>query len=71
MVKIYLKPGKEEPVRRFHHWVFSGAIARAFCNPADGDVVKVLDKTGNGVSEGHFHHVGVAARSRTVAAACG
>ena len=28
MYKVYLKPGKEESLRRFHPWVFSGAIAR-------------------------------------------
>ena len=26
--KVYLKPGKEESLKRFHPWVFSGAIAR-------------------------------------------
>ena len=35
--KIFLKPGKEVPVRRFHPWVFSGAIQRAEGNPADGE----------------------------------
>ena len=27
MYKVYLKPGKEESLKRFHPWVFSGAIA--------------------------------------------
>ncbi|MBL7796989.1 MAG: class I SAM-dependent rRNA methyltransferase, partial [Saprospiraceae bacterium] len=45
--KIVLKPGKEVPVRRFHPWVFSGAIQRAEGNPADGDVVSVHDRAGN------------------------
>ena len=26
--KVYLKPGKEESLKRFHPWVFSGAIQR-------------------------------------------
>ncbi|MEG2665665.1 MAG: hypothetical protein RSA02_01445, partial [Bacteroidales bacterium] len=26
-IKISLKPGKESTLRRFHPWVFSGAIA--------------------------------------------
>ena len=25
---VYLKPGKEESLKRFHPWVFSGAIAK-------------------------------------------
>ena len=28
MTTIYLKPHKEESLKRFHPWVFSGAIAR-------------------------------------------
>ena len=28
MYKVYLKSGKEESLKRFHPWVFSGAIAR-------------------------------------------
>lgn len=28
MHKVYLKPGKEESLKRFHPWVFSGAISR-------------------------------------------
>ena len=27
MYKVYLKPKKEESLKRFHPWVFSGAIA--------------------------------------------
>ena len=68
MVKIYLKPGKEEPVRRFHPWIFSGAIARADGHPADGDVVQVVDKNGNGLGAGHFHHGSIAVRLLTFAA---
>ena len=28
MTKIYLKKGRDESVRRFHPWVFSGAVAQ-------------------------------------------
>ena len=28
MHKVYLKPGKEDSLKRFHPWIFSGAIAR-------------------------------------------
>ncbi|WP_349836469.1 hypothetical protein, partial [Bacteroides fragilis] len=27
MHKVYLKPGKEDSLKRFHPWIFSGAIA--------------------------------------------
>ena len=31
--KVFLKPGKEESLKRFHPWVFSGAIARVEGEP--------------------------------------
>ena len=39
--KFILKPGKEDSFRRFHPWVFSGAIQRIEGNPVEGDVVTV------------------------------
>lgn len=60
--KIFLKPGKEEPVRRFHPWIFSGAIARIEGKPADGDLVEVADRQGRLLGVGHFHHGSIAVR---------
>ena len=62
MIKVILRPGKEEPLRRFHPWVFSGAIGRIDGEPADGDVVEVFDKKGNRMGAGHFHHGSIAVR---------
>ena len=42
-VSIILKPGKDTFVRRFHPWIFSGAIQKILGKPQDGDVVEVLD----------------------------
>ena len=39
--KVYLKPGKEESLKRFHPWVFSGAIHRIEGEPEEGEVVNV------------------------------
>ncbi len=61
-VKVFLKPGKEVPVRRFHPWVFSGAIARLEGQPADGDVAEVFDRGGQLLGVGHFHHGSIAVR---------
>lgn len=44
---IQLKKGKDEAVRRFHPWVFSGAIASAAENLQAGDAVTVTDFQGN------------------------
>jgi 23S rRNA (cytosine1962-C5)-methyltransferase len=62
MVKVFLKPGKETPVLRFHPWVFSGAIARVEGEPADGDVAEVFSKRGELLGVGHFHHGSIAVR---------
>lgn len=53
--KLFLHPGREEAVRRFHPWVFSGAVARREGNPEDGDVVEVYDRKGTYLATGHFH----------------
>lgn len=54
-VQVILKPGKDAPVRRFHPWVFSGAIARITGKPQDGEVVEVLDNQKNYLATGHYH----------------
>ena len=56
MVKVFLKKGKEEPVRRKHPWVFSGAIARIEGQAEDGEIATVFDFKGNFLGTGHFHH---------------
>jgi 23S rRNA (cytosine1962-C5)-methyltransferase len=62
MTKIYLKSGKDEPVRRRHPWVFSGAINRVEGEPMDGDLVQVFAKSGDLLGVGHFHHGSIAVR---------
>lgn len=44
---IRLKKGKDEAIRRFHPWVFSGAIASAAEGLQAGDTVTVTDSQGN------------------------
>ena len=53
MNTIILKPKKEESVKRFHPWVFSGAIAKIVLDkhypldaPREGEVVRVESGTG-------------------------
>lgn len=59
---IYLKPKKEESLLRFHPWVFSGAIQRVDGNPAEGDVVRVVDHTGRFLAVGHYQVGSIAVR---------
>lgn len=62
MVKIYLKKGREESLRRFHPWVFSGAIAQINGNPAEGDVVSVYAADGSFLAIGHYQIGSIAVR---------
>lgn len=51
---IYLKRGKEDSLRRYHPWVFSGAIHHADEGIEEGDVVKVITADGELIGTGHF-----------------
>ncbi|MFN4145526.1 MAG: class I SAM-dependent rRNA methyltransferase [Runella sp.] len=61
-IKVYLKPQRDEAARRFHPWVFSGAIARIEGIPQDGDIVAVCDARGQTIALGHFHHGSIAVK---------
>lgn len=62
MKHIYLKKGKEESLKRFHPWVFSGAIARADEGIEEGELVKVMDAQGNFLAVGHAQIGSIAVR---------
>lgn len=54
MSNIYLKSGKEESLKRFHPWVFSGAINRIEGNVQEGDLVEVFTAQGTFIARGHY-----------------
>ena len=60
--KIYLKTGKEDSLKRFHPWIFSGAIHRFEQQPEEGDVVEVCDSTGHFLAIGHYQIGSIAVR---------
>lgn len=62
MKKIILQKGKEKSVLRYHPWVFSGAIAKADRDIANGEIVEVCDRDGNFLALGHYHHNSIAVR---------
>ena len=62
MQNIRLKPGKDAAVRRFHPWIFSGAIAGTSGNPLPGDIVAVSDHQGNLLGYGHFAEGNIAVK---------
>ena len=60
--KITLKRGKEESLKRFHPWIFSGAIARMDESIEEGDLVSVYTSTGDFIAVGHFQIGSIAVR---------
>lgn len=59
---IYLKRGKDESLKRFHPWIFSGAIAKADNDINDGDTVRVISNEGNFIAVGHYQIGSIAVR---------
>jgi len=62
MVKVFLKPGRDESLRRFHPWVFSGAVAQVQGSPAEGDLVAVYSADGQPLAAGHWQIGSIAVR---------
>jgi 23S rRNA (cytosine1962-C5)-methyltransferase len=62
IAKIFLKPGKEQSLKRFHPWVFSGAIAKSEGKPEEGDPVNVYSADGEFLAMGHCQIGSIAVR---------
>ncbi len=60
--KIILKSGKEQSVRRYHPWIFSGAIKKIYGSPVEGDIVEVYDNKGEFLAVGHYQPGSIAVR---------
>lgn len=65
MKNIYLKRGKEESMKRFHPWVFSGAINHMDEGVAEGEVVNVINDGGVLIGRGHYQIGSIAVRILT------
>lgn len=60
--KIFLKQGKEESLKRFHPWIFSGAIQKFESEPEEGEVVDVYTSSKEYIATGHFQIGSIAVR---------
>lgn len=67
MKKIFLKRGKEESMKRFHPWVFSGAINKMEEGIEEGDIVDVISHGGELIGRGHYQIGSIAVRILTFA----
>ncbi len=61
-IKVVLKSGKDQSLRRFHPWVFSGAIKKIYGEPAEGDIVSVYDNKDEFLGLGHYQIGSIAIR---------
>lgn len=62
MKQVILKNKKDEFVRRFHPWIFSGAIQQKPHDLEDGDWVEVFNPQGTLLATGHFQDSSIAVR---------
>lgn len=62
---IFLRRGKSESLKRFHPWVFSGAIAGTDGELAEGDIVRVVSNEGELMGYGHYQIGSIAVRMLT------
>lgn len=60
--KLILHQNKINAVKRFHPWVFSGAVKKKEGNPQQGDVVEIYSEKGEYLGTGHFGTGSVSAR---------
>lgn len=69
MTTVILKPHKEESLKRFHPWVFSGAIAKVVLDashksaaPEEGEMVCVRSSANEALGVGHWQVGSIAVR---------
>ena len=63
--QIILKKGKEESLKRFHPWVFSGAIQAIEEGIEEGDTVCLVNRNGDFIAVGHSQEGSIAVRVLT------
>ena len=52
--RVIVKRGREKSMKRFHPWVFSGAIKDVSGNPQRGDIVEVCSEKGEYLATGSY-----------------
>lgn len=59
---IALKSGKDQSVRKFHPWVFSGGIKKSGGSLVEGELVDVYDNKDEFLGSGHYSSESIAVR---------
>ncbi len=65
MLTLHLKRGKDESLKRFHPWIFSGAVHHIDGQPAEGDLVRVVTSDDTFIAIGHWQIGSIAVRVLT------
>ena len=65
MIQLFLKPNKENSIKRFHPWIFSGAIAKMSGTPHEGELVEVYSHEKEFLAIGHYQKSSIAVRILT------
>ncbi len=63
--QIQLRKGKDESLKRFHPWVFSGAVQRMDEGLEEGEVVRVVTNSGDFIAVGHYQEGSISVRVLT------
>jgi 23S rRNA (cytosine1962-C5)-methyltransferase len=62
LTRVILKSGKDQSLRRFHPWIFSGAIKKISGPAREGDLVEVFDNKDEFLALGHYQEGTIAVR---------
>jgi len=60
--RIVLKSGKDQSLRRYHPWVFSGAIKKIHGPAREGELVDLYDNKDEFLASGHYQEGSIAVR---------
>lgn len=60
--EVYLKKGKDDSLKRFHPWIFSGAINKFPEDIEEGETVRVMTHDGKFIAVGHYQIGSIAVR---------
>ncbi|MBN1971724.1 MAG: class I SAM-dependent rRNA methyltransferase [Candidatus Delongbacteria bacterium] len=62
---IKLNKGRDESIKRFHPWIFSGAIKSIDKDISEGELVRVVDHSGNILCHGYYQIGSISVRILT------
>jgi len=60
--KVTLKPSKDKSIKRFHPWIFSGAIKTMDSGCKDGEIVNIYSNKGKFLGTGHYQDGSISIR---------